>query len=91
MVLLEEMEEEEGEEGERPEQQDPPLEAGQAEFLTRRFLVQTLVFGRSCDVSPTVRAHALHCLSRCLDMQSHNTTRYVQELFQASECLPMTE
>ncbi|XP_042558993.1 condensin-2 complex subunit D3 isoform X2 [Clupea harengus] len=77
MVLLEVVEE-------RPEHQELPLEAGQAELLTRRFLVQTLVFGRSSDVSPTVRAHALHCLSRCLDLQSQNTTRYVQELFQAS-------
>ncbi|XP_062373524.1 condensin-2 complex subunit D3 isoform X2 [Sardina pilchardus] len=79
MVLLEEMDEEE-----ESEQQEAPQEEGRSEFLTRRFLVQTLLFGRSCDVSPTVRAHALHCLSRCLDMQSPNTTRYVQEIFQAS-------
>lgn len=83
MVLLEVVEE-------RPEHQELPLEAGQAELLTRRFLVQTLVFGRSSDVSPTVRAHALHCLSRCLDLQSQNTTRYVQELFQASESVHMS-
>ncbi|XP_076150285.1 condensin-2 complex subunit D3 [Alosa pseudoharengus] len=79
MVLLEEVDDEEV-----SEQEEAPQEEGRSEFLTRRFLVQTLVFGRSCDVSPTVRAHALHCLSRCLDMQSQNTTRYVQELFQAT-------
>uniref|UniRef100_A0AAY4AAL4 Condensin complex subunit 1 C-terminal domain-containing protein n=1 Tax=Denticeps clupeoides TaxID=299321 RepID=A0AAY4AAL4_9TELE len=39
-----------------------PAELGT--FLTHRFLVQNLLFGRRSDISPTVRAHALHCLSR---------------------------
>uniref|UniRef100_A0AAY4AAM2 Condensin-2 complex subunit D3 n=1 Tax=Denticeps clupeoides TaxID=299321 RepID=A0AAY4AAM2_9TELE len=62
-----------------------PAELGT--FLTHRFLVQNLLFGRRSDISPTVRAHALHCLSRCLELDSPNTTKCVQELFSASKCL----
>ncbi|XP_063077652.1 condensin-2 complex subunit D3 [Engraulis encrasicolus] len=82
MVLLDDMGEEE-----LSEEQRSALEEGQAEFLTRRFLVQTLMFRRSSDVSATVRAHALQCLARCMDLQTHNNTRCVQELFQTSEVM----
>ncbi|XP_067085032.1 condensin-2 complex subunit D3 [Osmerus mordax] len=56
----------------------------QAGLLSHRFLVQSLVFGRRSDASPTVRAHALTCLSRCLEMPSLNATRCVQELFSST-------
>ncbi|KAL2078279.1 hypothetical protein ACEWY4_025964 [Coilia grayii] len=79
MVLLDDLDDEIAAE------QKASLEEGQAEFLTRRFLVQTLMFRRSSDSSATVRAHALQCLARCMDLQTHNTTRCVQELFQASD------
>ncbi|XP_062309171.1 condensin-2 complex subunit D3 isoform X2 [Osmerus eperlanus] len=68
-----------------PERQaEDSLGPEQAGLLSHRFLVQSLVFGRRSDASPTVRAHALTCLSRCLEMPSLNATRCVQELFSST-------
>ncbi|XP_066516034.1 condensin-2 complex subunit D3 isoform X2 [Hoplias malabaricus] len=52
--------------------------------LSHRFLVQNIVFGRRSDVSPTVRGHALHCLAQCLELPSHNATKFIHELFSTS-------
>ena len=69
-----------------PERQaEASLGPEQAGLLSHRFLVQSLVFGRRSDSSPTVRAHALTCLSRCLEMPSLNATRCIHELFSSSK------
>uniref|UniRef100_A0A8C8GSX4 Condensin-2 complex subunit D3 n=1 Tax=Oncorhynchus tshawytscha TaxID=74940 RepID=A0A8C8GSX4_ONCTS len=50
-------------------------------FLSHRFLVHNMVFGRRSDASPTVRGHALTCLAQCLELPSMNATRSIKELF----------
>ncbi len=75
MVLLEQPER-------RPEEcQDPEL----ACFLPHKFLIQSLLFARRMDDSPTVQGHALACLAQCLELHSLNVTRAVHNLFSASE------
>lgn len=68
------------EEREAHEAPEPDL----AEYLSHRFLVRSVVYGRCSDVSPTVRAHAMHCLAQCLELPSHNATKWIHELFSSS-------
>lgn len=74
MVLLSQ------EEREADETLDPDL----ADYLSHRFLVRGVVYGRRSDISPTVRAHAMHCLAQCLELPSHNATKCIHELFSSS-------
>ncbi|KAI4878686.1 hypothetical protein NFI96_030339 [Prochilodus magdalenae] len=53
-------------------------------YLSHRFLVRNIVYGRRSDISPTVRGHALHCLAQCLELPSHNATKWIHELFSSS-------
>uniref|UniRef100_UPI003AAC27D5 condensin-2 complex subunit D3 n=1 Tax=Centroberyx gerrardi TaxID=166262 RepID=UPI003AAC27D5 len=53
-------------------------------FLPHSFLIQSLLFGRRADASPTVRGHALACLAQCLELPSLNATRAVHNLFSAT-------
>uniref|UniRef100_A0A4W4G7Q2 Condensin-2 complex subunit D3 n=1 Tax=Electrophorus electricus TaxID=8005 RepID=A0A4W4G7Q2_ELEEL len=55
-----------------------------APYLSHRFLVHHLVYGRCSDLSPTVRGHALHCLAQCLDLSTPNTSKGIHELFSSS-------
>uniref|UniRef100_A0A7N8XVQ2 Non-SMC condensin II complex, subunit D3 n=1 Tax=Mastacembelus armatus TaxID=205130 RepID=A0A7N8XVQ2_9TELE len=65
MVLLEQPER-------RPEEcQDPEL----ACFLPHKFLIQSMLFARQMDESPSVQGHALACLAQCLELSSLNVTR----------------
>ncbi|XP_036980701.1 condensin-2 complex subunit D3 [Acanthopagrus latus] len=71
---------------EQPERQpeecpDPEL----ACFLPHKFLIQSLLFARRMDNSPTVQGHALNCLAQCLELPSFNVTRAIHDLFAASE------
>uniref|UniRef100_A0A671W326 Non-SMC condensin II complex, subunit D3 n=1 Tax=Sparus aurata TaxID=8175 RepID=A0A671W326_SPAAU len=71
---------------EQPERQpeecpDPEL----ACFLPHKFLIQSLLFARRMDNSPTVQGHALNCLAQCLELPSFNVTRAIHNLFAASE------
>uniref|UniRef100_A0A7N8WQ28 Non-SMC condensin II complex, subunit D3 n=1 Tax=Mastacembelus armatus TaxID=205130 RepID=A0A7N8WQ28_9TELE len=62
MVLLEQPER-------RPEEcQDPEL----ACFLPHKFLIQSMLFARQMDESPSVQGHALACLAQCLELSSLN-------------------
>ncbi|XP_030643580.1 condensin-2 complex subunit D3 [Chanos chanos] len=70
---------------EQPEREaEPSLPPELSVFLPHKFLVQSMIFGRRSDPSPTVRGHALHCLAQCLELPSHNATKCVQELFSTS-------
>ncbi|XP_032357001.1 condensin-2 complex subunit D3 [Etheostoma spectabile] len=70
MVLLEQPER-------RPEEcLDPELTC----FLPHKFLIQSLLFARRMDDSPTVLA----CLAQCLELPSFNVTRAVHNLFSAT-------
>ncbi|XP_032362821.1 condensin-2 complex subunit D3-like [Etheostoma spectabile] len=74
MVLLEQPER-------RPEEcLDPELTC----FLPHKFLIQSLLFARRMDDSPTVQGHALACLAQCLELPSFNVTRAVHNLFSAT-------
>uniref|UniRef100_A0A8C4HUN4 Condensin complex subunit 1 C-terminal domain-containing protein n=1 Tax=Dicentrarchus labrax TaxID=13489 RepID=A0A8C4HUN4_DICLA len=74
MVLLEQPER-------RPDDcEDPDL----ACFLPHKFLIQSLLFARRMDNSPTVQGHALACLAQCLELPSLNVTRAVHNLFSAN-------
>ncbi|XP_030297581.1 condensin-2 complex subunit D3 [Sparus aurata] len=71
---------------EQPERQpeecpDPEL----ACFLPHKFLIQSLLFARRMDNSPTVQGHALNCLAQCLELPSFNVTRAIHNLFAASD------
>uniref|UniRef100_A0A7N8Y2B7 Non-SMC condensin II complex, subunit D3 n=1 Tax=Mastacembelus armatus TaxID=205130 RepID=A0A7N8Y2B7_9TELE len=71
MVLLEQPER-------RPEEcQDPEL----ACFLPHKFLIQSMLFARQMDESPSVQGHALACLAQCLELSSLNVTRAIHNLF----------
>ncbi|XP_061914930.1 condensin-2 complex subunit D3 isoform X2 [Entelurus aequoreus] len=59
---------------------DPEL----ACYLPHKFLIQSLLFARRYDQSPTVQGHALTCLAQCLELPSLNATRAVQSLFCAT-------
>ncbi|XP_026164788.1 condensin-2 complex subunit D3 isoform X2 [Mastacembelus armatus] len=73
MVLLEQPER-------RPEEcQDPEL----ACFLPHKFLIQSMLFARQMDESPSVQGHALACLAQCLELSSLNVTRAIHNLFSA--------
>ncbi|XP_042370567.1 condensin-2 complex subunit D3-like, partial [Plectropomus leopardus] len=73
MVLLEQLER-------KPEEcEDPEL----CSFLPHKFLIQSLLFARRMDDSPTVQSHALACLAQCLELPSLNVTRAVHNLFSA--------
>ncbi|MCJ8749257.1 hypothetical protein PDJAM_G00174220 [Pangasius djambal] len=63
---------------------DEALEPDLAAYLSHRFLVRSVVYGRRSDISPTVRAHAMHCLAQCLELPSHNATKWIHELFSSS-------
>lgn len=65
------------------------LEADLAVYLSHRFLVRSVVYGRRSDVSPTVRAHAMHCLAQCLELPSQNATKWIHELFFSSSSTGM--
>ncbi|KAL7383049.1 hypothetical protein ABVT39_003969 [Epinephelus coioides] len=74
MVLLEQPER-------RPEEcQDEDLRC----FLPHKFLIQSLLFARRMDDSPTVQSHALASLAQCLELPSFNVTRAVHNLFSAT-------
>ncbi|XP_031160553.2 condensin-2 complex subunit D3 [Sander lucioperca] len=60
--------------------QDPELTC----FLPHKFLIQSLLFARRMDDSPTVQGHALACLAQCLELPSFNVTRAVHNLFSAT-------
>ncbi|XP_056136718.1 condensin-2 complex subunit D3 [Lampris incognitus] len=70
MILLEQPER-------TPESLDPELSS----FLSHKFLIHDLLFGRRTDISPTVRGHTLACLAQCLELPSFNATRAVHTLF----------
>ncbi|KAJ4948743.1 hypothetical protein JOQ06_020266 [Pogonophryne albipinna] len=74
MVLLEQPERK------AEECQDPELQC----FLPHRFLIQSLLFTRRTDDSPTVQGHCLVCLAQCLELPSPNVTRAVHNLFSAT-------
>lgn len=84
MVLLEQPER-------RPQEGD--LQGGDEEeeeeelatVLSHKFLIQSVLFGRRMDSSPTVQGHALACLAQCLELPSLNATQAVHHLFSASE------
>ncbi|XP_042290067.1 condensin-2 complex subunit D3 [Thunnus maccoyii] len=81
MVLLEQPER-------RTEEcEDPEL----ARFLPHKFLIQSLLFARRMDHSPTVQGHALACLAQCLELPSFNATRAVHNLFSATGTQTMLE
>ncbi|XP_053474967.1 condensin-2 complex subunit D3 [Ictalurus furcatus] len=63
---------------------DEALEPDLAVYLSHRFLVRSVVYGRRSDVSPTVRAHSMHCLAQCLELPCHNTPKWIHELFSSS-------
>lgn len=65
-------------------QANEALQPDLALYLSHRFLVRSVVYGRRSDVSPTVRAHAMHCLAQCLELPSRNATKWIQELFSSS-------
>ncbi|KAF3842385.1 hypothetical protein F7725_024336 [Dissostichus mawsoni] len=60
--------------------QDPELQC----LLPHRFLIQSLLFARRTDDSPTVKGHALASLAQCLELPSPNVTRAVHNLFSAT-------
>uniref|UniRef100_A0A8K9V3N1 Non-SMC condensin II complex subunit D3 n=1 Tax=Oncorhynchus mykiss TaxID=8022 RepID=A0A8K9V3N1_ONCMY len=67
---------------EQPEREaNENVDAELVSFLSHRFLVHNIVFGRRSDASPTVRGHALTCLAQCLELPSMNATRSIKELF----------
>ncbi|XP_061546170.1 condensin-2 complex subunit D3 [Phycodurus eques] len=74
MVLL-------GQPERRPEECDDP---GLACYLPHQFLIQSLLFARRNDPSPTVQSHVFACLAQCLEFPSHNATYAVQNLFSAT-------
>ncbi|XP_056250604.1 condensin-2 complex subunit D3 [Seriola aureovittata] len=81
MVLLEQPER-------NPEElQDPEL----ACFLPHKFLIQSLLFARRMDESPTVQGHALASIAQCLELPSLNVTRAVHNLFSATGTQTMLE
>ncbi|XP_041803855.1 condensin-2 complex subunit D3 [Chelmon rostratus] len=53
-------------------------------FLPHKFLIQSLLFARRMDSSPTVQSHALACLAHCLELSSFNVTQAVHNLFSAT-------
>lgn len=77
---------------EQPERQpqEGDLQGGEEEeelatVLSHKFLIQSVLFGRRMDSSPTVQGHALACLAQCLELPSLNATQAVHHLFSASE------
>lgn len=71
---------------EQPERQPEECQDNElAAFLPHKFLIQSLLFARRMDSSPTVQGHALACLAQCLELPSLNATRAVHHLFSASE------
>ncbi|KAF4071642.1 hypothetical protein AMELA_G00275640 [Ameiurus melas] len=65
-------------------QADEALEPDLAVYLSHRFLVRSVVYGRRSDVSPTVRAHSMHCLAQCLELPCHSAPKWIHELFSSS-------
>lgn len=80
MVLLEQPERQ-AQEGEEEEEEEL------AAMLSHRFLIQSVLFSRRMDSSPTVQGHALACLAQCLELPSLNATQAMHHLFSASEHL----
>ncbi|XP_029556003.1 condensin-2 complex subunit D3 [Salmo trutta] len=77
---------------EQPEREaNENLDAELVSFLSHRFLVHNMVFGRRSDASPTVRGHALTCLAQCLDLPSMNATRSIKELFPTTSAQTVLE
>ncbi|XP_061692445.1 condensin-2 complex subunit D3 isoform X2 [Syngnathoides biaculeatus] len=74
MVLL-------GQPERRPEEYDDPSLSC---YLPHQFLIQSLLFARRNDPSPTVQSHFFTCLAQCLELPSHNATYAVQNLFSAT-------
>ncbi|XP_062286238.1 condensin-2 complex subunit D3 isoform X2 [Scomber scombrus] len=62
-----------------------------ARFLPHKFLIQSLLFARRMDHSPTVQGHALACLAQCLELSSFNATRAVHNLFSTTGTQTMLE
>nr|XP_057933189.1 condensin-2 complex subunit D3 isoform X3 [Doryrhamphus excisus] len=69
---------------ERTDDIDDPELSG---YLPHKFLIQSLLFAQRNDQSATVQGHAFACLAQCLELQSLNATRAVQNLF----CATMTQ
>ncbi|XP_075902222.1 condensin-2 complex subunit D3 isoform X3 [Nelusetta ayraudi] len=85
MVLLEQPERQpqEGDlQGGEEEQEEEEEEL--ATVLSHKFLIQSVLFGRRMDSSPTVQGHALACLAQCLELPSLNATQAVHHLFSAT-------
>lgn len=80
MVLLEQPERQ-GQEADEEEEEEL------AAMLSHRFLIQSVLFSRRMDSSPTVQGHALACLAQCLELPSLNATQAMRHLFSASELL----
>ncbi|XP_057704666.1 condensin-2 complex subunit D3 isoform X2 [Corythoichthys intestinalis] len=53
-------------------------------YLPHQFLIQSLLFARRNDNSPTVQSHVFTCLAQCLELSSLNATCTVQNLFSAT-------
>ncbi|XP_062864703.1 condensin-2 complex subunit D3 [Trichomycterus rosablanca] len=75
------------EEREVEETLDPELDG----YVSHRFLVRCIVYGRRSDVSPTVRAHSMHCLAQCLELPGHNASKWIHELFLSSSSSSNTD
>ncbi|KAJ6656043.1 hypothetical protein lerEdw1_004449 [Lerista edwardsae] len=63
---------------------DPALPESQQAFLTHRFLVQVMVFGRCSDKAPTVRGKALSSFAQCLEAKAASNVEAIQELLQGT-------
>lgn len=79
MVLLQQPERQEGDGLRGAEEEEL------AAMLSHKFLIQSVLFSRRMDSSPTVQGHALACLAQCLELPSLNATQAVHHLFSASE------
>ncbi|NXJ80256.1 CNDD3 protein, partial [Trogon melanurus] len=63
---------------------DSSLSLDHQKFLTHKFLVQVMVFGRCSDKAPVVRSKALSSFAHCLDMKAAATLESIQDLLQSS-------
>ncbi|XP_009874306.1 PREDICTED: condensin-2 complex subunit D3, partial [Apaloderma vittatum] len=64
---------------------DGSLSLDHQKFLTHKFLVQVMVFGRCSDKAPVVRSKALSSFAHCLEMKAAATLESIQDLLQTSD------
>ncbi|KFP92058.1 Condensin-2 complex subunit D3, partial [Apaloderma vittatum] len=62
---------------------DGSLSLDHQKFLTHKFLVQVMVFGRCSDKAPVVRSKALSSFAHCLEMKAAATLESIQDLLQS--------